>query len=377
MTPDRLITVAIHTYEKASALRNLLESEGVPVVLQNVNLTQPVVSSGIRVRIRETDLPLALRIIENSEVFIHAGNGESRKELTVLVPVDFSDYSTRAAAIAFDIAHRHNARIVLLHAVMTPYTTDNDQLTDALTFGTAESEAESNRIVESEADKKMKEFAMNLKQKIKTGTLPPVKFTDEILYGLPEETIAQYAKEKSPWLIVMGTRGTGKKERELIGSVTAEVLDSCRVQALTIPENCDLRSLTDLHHIVVFGNLEQEDILALDSLLRLMPDDPRHTPVDVTVACIPGKKHTDESAARASDSLLKYCSEHYPGYNFRVVTLTLDDIFNDCAKIAARQHIDLIAVANKKRNIFTRLFNPGLPHRLLFHFDIPMAVIPV
>lgn len=73
MTPDRLITVAIHTYEKASALRNLLESEGVPAVLQNVNLTQPVVSSGVRVRIRETDLPLALRIIENSEVFIQAG----------------------------------------------------------------------------------------------------------------------------------------------------------------------------------------------------------------------------------------------------------------------------------------------------------------
>lgn len=377
MTPDRLITVAIHTYEKASALRNLLESEGVPAVLQNVNLTQPVVSSGVRVRIRETDLPLALRIIENSEVFIQAGNGESRKELTVLVPVDFSDYSTRAATLAFDIANRHNARIVLLHAVMTPYTTDNDQLTDSLTFGMAEAEAESNRIVENEADKNMKEFVGRLKQMIKDGSLPPVKFTDEILYGLPEEAIAQYAKEKSPWLIVMGTRGTGKKERELIGSVTAEVLDSCRVQALTVPENCDLRSLADLTHIVVFGNLEQEDILALDALLRLLPPPGHNTNVEVTVACIPGKKHTDESAARAGDSLMRYCSEHYSGYTFKVVTLTLDDIFNDCAKIAARQHIDLIAVANKKRNIFTRLFNPGLPHRLLFHFDIPMAVIPV
>ncbi|MDE6491003.1 MAG: universal stress protein [Muribaculaceae bacterium] len=373
MTPDRLITVAIHTYEKATALKNLLENEGVPVVLQNVNLTQPVVSSGVRVRIRETDLPLALRIIENSEVFIHTGNGESSTELTVLVPVDFSDYSTRAATIAFDIANRHNARIVLMHAVMTPYQIENDQLTDALTFGQAE--AEDNRIIENEADKKMKEFAGSLRQMIKDGRLPAVKFSDEILYGLPEETIAQYAKEKSPWLIVMGTRGTGKKERELIGSVTAEVLDSCRVQALTIPENCDLRSLSDLTHVVVFGNLEQEDILALDSLLRLLPAG--HTPIDVTVACIPGKKHTDESASRASDSLLKYCTEHYPGYNFRVVTLTLDDIFNDCARIAARKHIDLIAVANKKRNIFARLFNPGLPHRLLFHFDIPMAVIPV
>ncbi len=60
----RLITVAIHTYEKAVALKALLESEGVETILQNVNLEHPVVSAGMRVRIHEDDLPLALRIIE-------------------------------------------------------------------------------------------------------------------------------------------------------------------------------------------------------------------------------------------------------------------------------------------------------------------------
>ena len=47
MSEDRLITVAIHTYEHAVQLKNLLESEGVPVALHNVNLTHPVVSSGV------------------------------------------------------------------------------------------------------------------------------------------------------------------------------------------------------------------------------------------------------------------------------------------------------------------------------------------
>ena len=65
----RLITLAIHTYGQAQALKALLEREGVNVVLQNVNLEQPVVSAGIRVRINENDLPLALRIIENTDIF--------------------------------------------------------------------------------------------------------------------------------------------------------------------------------------------------------------------------------------------------------------------------------------------------------------------
>ena len=65
----RYITVAIHTFDRALALRSLLESEGIEVMLQNVNLTDPAVASGVRVRIHESDLPLALRIIENTDVF--------------------------------------------------------------------------------------------------------------------------------------------------------------------------------------------------------------------------------------------------------------------------------------------------------------------
>ncbi len=70
----RFITIAIHTYEKAHELKTILEHEGVAVVLQNVNLSTPAVSAGIRVRIKESDLPLALRVIENVEIFSIAGS---------------------------------------------------------------------------------------------------------------------------------------------------------------------------------------------------------------------------------------------------------------------------------------------------------------
>ena len=53
---DKLITVAIHTYAKALILKTMLENEGIQVVINNVNLIQPVVSAGVRVRIKEKDL---------------------------------------------------------------------------------------------------------------------------------------------------------------------------------------------------------------------------------------------------------------------------------------------------------------------------------
>ena len=50
MKKDRLITLAIHTYPKALILKGVLESQGIAVVIQNVNLLKPVISPGVRVR---------------------------------------------------------------------------------------------------------------------------------------------------------------------------------------------------------------------------------------------------------------------------------------------------------------------------------------
>ncbi|MDE7443797.1 MAG: universal stress protein, partial [Muribaculaceae bacterium] len=204
------------------------------------------------------------------------------------------------------------------------------------------------------------------------------KFTTELREGIPEEVIGEYVKEHSPCLIVMGTRGAGKKEQEVVGSVTAEVLDSCRTLALTVPETSPMLSLSKTTNIVIFGNLDQEDILALDALHRILIDSTN--PGErrfITMACVPGKKYICKSISDAHTNLLEYCQEHYPQYEFDIKILTLDDIFNDYTRMTSERTIDLIAVANKKRNVFSRLFNPALPHRLLFHFDIPMLVIPV
>ena len=54
---DKLVTLAIHTFEKAQILKTMLETEGIEVYLHNVNQIQPVVSAGVRVRIKESDLP--------------------------------------------------------------------------------------------------------------------------------------------------------------------------------------------------------------------------------------------------------------------------------------------------------------------------------
>lgn len=378
MSTDRLLTVAIHTYEKALELKSLLEHEGIAVVLHNVNLSEPSVSSGVRVRIKEADLPLALRIIENSEIFIMPDDNErTNAQPTILVPVDFSTYSIKACALAFDIAKRHNGRITILHAYVPP-TRINMQLSASLDLGSSDnSDATQDIVVDDElhtaARKRLDEFASTVKELIKSGQMPPVIFNTEIMAAVPEDAVLEFAKHRKPMIIVMGTRGAEKKERELIGSVTAEVLDSCRQPVFTIPEQSDLKTLDDIRDVILISNLDQNDMLALDALTRLSP----HTTMNIHILHIAGKRFRSIASEHECEMMLEYCRTHYPVCSFTMQSLDTDDAIEYLNNINAQNGISLIVVPNKKKNILARLFNPSLAHKLLFHADIPLMAVPV
>jgi len=375
MTPNRLITIAIHTYEKALPIKNLFEREGIYVELNNVNLASPTVSAGVRIRIKESDLPLALRIIENIEIFDIPVAGEERKQGgTVLLPTDFSPHSDNAARLAFQIAGRLGCSIEMLYSFIAPATPIGVQLTDSYDYGLTD--VEEMRTLENEARKKMEGYASRIRDWIKSGEIPAVKFSTMVTEGIPEEAILGYAREHKPQLIVMGTRGADKKEAELIGSVTAEVLDSCRIPAFTVPENVDVKALVGLRRVAFICNLDQEDMIALDTLYRLFPEQS----LEVMLVHIPGRRErgsADSKIGKAQLNLLNYCREHFPGCSFDMRTVRLDALIDDFRSIMQAAPFNLICVPNKKRNVFARVFNPSVAHKILFRADVPMMVIPV
>lgn len=379
MQPDRLITIAIHTYEKAHELKNILECEGVKVSLQNVNLSVPVVSSGIRVRIHESDLPLALRVIENIEIFSPSALKECPEDgAEILVPIDFSFSSRQACFMAFHLAAAHKAKIKLIHTYVDPLLTNSAslQLSDSMTFDTPSSdtvmEIEEDRELNKIGNRQMKEFEADLREKIKDGVIPPTVFTSEVTEGLPEEVISDYASTHHPLLIVMGTRGTDKQSRDMLGSVTAEVLDTCRSSIFTVPETLRFRTPVDIHEIVYFASSRQQDILALDALYRIFPEQS----LSVTLASIPSKKKP-KGDSEALANLKDYCIKNYPAYTFKSLQLSYTNGPEEFNSLDIDKHIDLIVVPTPHKNIFARLFNPTLAHKLLFHSDIPMLSIPV
>lgn len=365
--PDnRLITLAIHTFEYAAKLKVQLESEGIEVELNNVNLSHPVIAPGVRVRIHEKDLPLALRIVENSDIFPPHNERKDKHQL-IVVPTDFSSYSFEATKIAFCLADRHKAEILFLHAFIDPSISSQLQLTDTYSYDNIADEE-----LSVEAQKEQKEqmnlFLKQIRKEIKEGKLPPVKFSSFVTEGIPEEVILEYAKENNPFLLVMGTREQQRKERELIGSVTAEVLDSCRTITVTVTEKSKFE-LDKIENITFFANLDQNDFIAIDSLFRVLPG----CNAKVNIVHLPTRKDRHIDIEQSLNTICEYCAARFTPSRFSAVILDQEKMVEQVAELNA----SLLVVANKKKNVFARLFNPGLAHRLLFSSDIPMMVVPV
>lgn len=382
MLTDRLITVAIHTYERAHKLKTILEADGISVALQNVNLTNPSISAGVRVRIKECDLPLALRLIENIEILSPQALSElDMANAGILVPVDFSECSKRAIEMAFRIAELNKSQITLIHSYIDPaFTTQSAmQLTDTLSFdSTVEpvfdplAEVEEEKSIVEISRKRMDKLSNEIRERIKTGALPAVKFTGSVIEGLPEEMINDYVENHKTMLIVMGTRGAGTRERELLGSVTAEVLDACKAPVLTVTPAINAGSLSSIENVLFFASPSQEDILALDAIYRTLPD----TSLKITLVRLPRGRFSS-TAPDAMQKLLSYCKENYPAYQFKLSDMVINNPIDDLSALTGALKIDLIAIATKRKNIFSRLFNPSWAHRLLFHADIPIFSIPV
>jgi nucleotide-binding universal stress UspA family protein len=134
----------------------------------------------------------------------------------ILVPVDGSDYSLRAARYALNLAKTFGSEIVLVHC--------RKQV--PLYLGEPYFQAAHDRIVEY-TDQLMKPFRELL---FDNGAM----VTERILEGRPAETICETARIEKCDLIVMGSRGRSDWQGLLLGSVTHRVLQATPAPVLVI-----------------------------------------------------------------------------------------------------------------------------------------------
>lgn len=365
---DKLVTVAIHSHEKAQILKSILESEGIPAIIQGINIIQPVVPGNVRVRINESNLSKALNIIEQVDFTSQVAEDMHEVKKEILVPVDFSDYSLTACEFGFRLAEDLDCNVKLIHAFFTPFYPTSVPFGDSFTMPATDKDLYQD--IKKRMDAEMKKLVAIIEEKISRGELPKVIYTTQLIEGLPEEEIIAYSKKIRPTAIVMGTRGKNAKELDLIGSVTAEVMEGSRTPIFAIPEDAVNADLSEMKNIVFLTNFQEREFKALDIMLKFF----KPYPVKIFLAHI-AKKEDVWNEIKLS-GIQKHLKELYPHLETEYKLLDQSEGLEETLeKFVKSNNIDLISLSSSRRNIFARMFNPGIARRMLFHSDTPLLVI--
>jgi nucleotide-binding universal stress UspA family protein len=138
----------------------------------------------------------------------------------LLVPLDFSDASTRALAQAKSIAERFHATLELLHVVPNPYIPDASPFYASLPADFLDE-------LERDARKRLDE-SLTLAER------DAFKAQSVVIVGDPlREIVDQAAREKVD-LIVMGTHGRKGMAHLFLGSVAERVVRTAPCPVLTV-----------------------------------------------------------------------------------------------------------------------------------------------
>lgn len=371
---DKLVTLAILTYTKAQILKNVLENEGIETYIHNVNQIQPIVSSGVRVRIKESDLPRALKITESAVWLSESVVANKTPKVVddakkILIPVDFSNYSLKACELGFNLAKSDESEVILLHVYFTPIYASSLPYGDIFNYQLGDEESVKN--VLQKVHSELNNLSDKIKEKILSGEFPNVKFTCVLREGIPEEEILKYSKEQRPKIIVMGTRGKNQKDIDLIGSVTAEVIDRSRSSVLAIPENTPFKQFTDVKKIAFLTNFDQRDLIAFESFFNHW----KSFNFSVSLVHVTDSKDKNKWSEIKLAGIKEYFHKQYPGLEIHYDIVLTDNILKGLDHYISENQIDIITLTSYKRNIFARLFNPSIARKMIFHTDTPLLVI--
>lgn len=143
----------------------------------------------------------------------------------ILVPVDGSAASRKAAETAIETAKEKNAELTFIYVVYIP-----DLMSDAQ-FGLRV--RDDILTLKASAEETGEKFLDKFVGELDTGYLAVKKM---VVSGQPDEEIVKLAREDAFDLIIMGRRGFSRIKRFFVGSVTQRVISDSPCPVLVVLE---------------------------------------------------------------------------------------------------------------------------------------------
>ncbi|MDP2423249.1 MAG: universal stress protein [Bacteroidales bacterium] len=367
---DKLTTIAIHTYSRALMLKTQLESAGIDCSLTGVNIVQPSVGGGVKLKVRNIEVAHALKIIEAIKEESGRDKEKTVKQMQrirrILVPVDFSDYSLNACRYAIGLAEKFKAEVKLFHAHFKPildipayegshmYQLNYDKYFEE---------------IEIRARRNITELKDLLKKEITDQKITGVTLSYSLGSGFADEAIMDFCEKYNPGLVVIGTHGVAEKTEGIFGSVAAKLIDRLNVPLLAVPASASYKGLDKVKNGLYATDFDENDVIALHKLIHFI------RPFKMHLHCVHisiGRKKPWDPVKM--ESLQHSFKEDFPGQKLTCNIMVSDDVLIGLETYMRNNNVGLIAFNTHKHSLFAQLFTTSITRNAIKRFNKPVFI---
>ncbi|NPA36881.1 MAG: universal stress protein [Chlorobi bacterium] len=283
--------------------------------------------------------------------------------IRILVPVDLSETSVKAINYALRLAENIPSEIFLVHCF--PEILEEKDL--EIPPGTKDIKA----IISAKREKEksaLENLKKEIEDKLSANEINNISIRTHFDIGYPEDILLSLSSVLSPDVIVMGTRSKDETIKELLGSVTSDIVRKAQVPVLTVPADSVIKH-NDISNILFVTDFSEVDYRSLHKLIRLV------APFKTIIYSVQfNTSSPDRWDKDKMEEFRKYCTETYRNHDIRAEILYSENFLDTLDIFIEKNKIDIIAMTRKKRNIISSLFHPGITRKILFHTNVPLLV---
>ena len=166
--------------------------------------------------------------------------------MKIILATDFSKENQMLVPYALDLLKTTGGTIVLFHAYMDHY-----EIIDA----------------KNHAEQSMKESVEYLNAEIAKQGLTGIEITPMLMDGYPEQQLLHLTREIQPDLVLMGTRGRGRKGF-LEGSMSKSLMSKSPVPLLSIHEEYHYKPNNEVLYVTNFDKDDASTVAKVFSILK-------------------------------------------------------------------------------------------------------------
>ncbi len=284
---------------------------------------------------------------------------------TILIPVDFSDGSLHSCKYAMKLAENQKVTFHLFHIYNDQVMVPDSGLPEAMDTDVFFN-SDIVLALKEQAEQQLSEMEQQVKDLIKASG-QDISVTTSLQGGDPRWEITETCRELQPDLVIMGTRGMGKKGF-LEGSMAAKIMAKASVPVLGVPENYSDFYLKNIMYPTHFNKL---DIHILQQLFKLL----NHLDIKIYVCHFQLDKINQE-AGILMDELEKAFEKEEQDGKIRFALVKATDKTEALKTFAEDNKIDLIAFLPEKGYLIKHLFSSHwLLKKDFFKLELPMLAL--